>query len=189
MPWLYINGPGSVVGGGDGGVITDGSDPIDASGLGDIWTEVAYAVEAVPEEWFYLDVIGKVKFPTADDHEGLGTGAFDYTLQFDFFKPMGKFSPMGTVAYKVKGDPSGSNLDNVIYLSLGGDYRINETVNFGASLDFQQASTSSSDDALEIFSYLGLKSTESTLLTLYGYAGLTDGSPDVGGGLQWRLSL
>lgn len=189
VPWLDIEGPGSVIGGGDGGVVIGDGDPIDASGLGDIWTAVSYGVESVPEEWFYLDVIGKVKFPTADDGKGLGTGEFDYTLQLDFFKPLGSFSPMATVAYKFKGDPSGSELDNVIYLSLGGDYRINDAVNFGASIDFQEASTSSADDALEIFSYVGLKTTENTLLTLYGYAGLSDGSPDAGGGLQWRISL
>jgi hypothetical protein len=146
-------------------------------------------LEAVPAEWFYLDVIGKVKFPTADDDEGLGTGEFDYTLQLDFYKSFGRFSPMATVAYKIKGDPDGSSLDNVFYLSLGGDYRLNEAINFGASLDFQEAAVSSADDALEIFSYLGWKTTETTLLTIYGYAGLTDGSPDAGGGLQWRVSM
>jgi hypothetical protein len=189
VPWLDMKGPGSVVGGGDGGVETGGDEPIDASGLGDIWTGVSYAVESVPAEWFYLDVVGKVKFPTADEDKGLGTGEFDYTLQFDFFKPLGKFSPMATAAYKIKGDPSGVDLDNVIYLSLGGDYRINKAVNFGASVDFQEASTSSADNALEIFSYVGLKATEDTLLTLYAYAGLSDGSPDAGGGIQWRKSL
>ena len=190
VPWVHIEGPGSVIGAGDGGVVIgDGTESIDASGLGDIWAEVSHSVEAVPAEWFYLDVVGKIKFPTADEDDGLGTGEFDYTLQLDFFKPMGQFSPMATVAYKIKGDPEGSDLDNVFYVSLGGDYRINETVNCGATLDFQQAATSSSDDALEIFSYMGIKIAENSLLTLYAYAGLTDGSPDLGGGLQWRQTL
>ena len=190
IPWVQIQGPGSVIGAGDGGVVIgDGTERIDASGLGDIWFEVSRSVDAIPAEWFYLDVIGKVKFPTADDAKGLGTGEFDYTLQLDLFKPLGQFSPMATVAYKIKGDPDGTNLDNVFYLSVGGDYRINKTVNFGSSLDFQQAATDSSDDALEIFCYVGVKVTENSLLTLYGYAGLTDGSPDAGGGMQWRLSM
>ena len=91
---------------------------------------------------------------------------------------------MATVAYKIKGDPDDYELDNVFYLSLGGDYRINEAANFGATIDFQEASTDSSDNALEVFSYLGYRFSEKCLLNVYGYAGLTDGSPDVGGGVQ-----
>lgn len=189
VSWLDIDGPGSVIGGGDGGVVVPGEGEIDAFGFGDVWAEFAYGLEEFPEDWGYLDLVGKVKFPTANDDKGLGTGEFDYTLQADFFKPLGKFSPMATVAYKIKGSPSGVSLDNVWYLSVGADYRINEALNCGLTLDFQEASSDSADDALELFGYLGVKTSENTLMTLYGYAGLLDGSPDAGGGLQWRLSL
>lgn len=190
VPWIHMEGPGGVVGGGDGGVVVGpGAEMVDASGLGDIWSSVSYSVEAVPEKWFYLDVVGKVKFPTADENDGLGTGEFDYTLQLDLFKPLGKFSPMATVAYKFKGSPDEYDLDDVWYLSIGGDYRLNETVNFGATLDFQEAASDSSDDALELFGYVGYRLAEDWLLTLYGYTGLSDGSPDAGGGFQIRLSL
>lgn len=191
VPWVQIKGPGTVVGAGDGGVVIgDGTAEVETeSGLGDIWTSLAYSVEGIPAEWFYLDLVGKVKFPTADEDKGLGTGEFDYTLQLDFFKSMGKFSPMATVAYKIKGEPDGVDLDNVFYLSVGGDYRLNDAVNFGATLDFQEASSDSSDDAFEVFSYLGYRPAADWLLTLYGYAGLSDGSPDAGGGLQVKLSL
>ena len=144
---------------------------------------------AVPETWFYLDVVGKVKIPTADETKGLGTGEFDYTLQLDLFKPIGKISPMATIAYKIKGDPDTFDLNNVFYLSAGADYKLNDIVNFGATLDFQEASSDSSDDAFEIFSYLGYRFSEEVLLTLYGYAGFTDGSPDAGGGVQVKVTL
>lgn len=189
VPWVQIKGPGSVIGAGDGGVVIGDGTDIDASGLGDIWASLTYSVESFPEEWFYLDLVGKVKFPTADDDDGLGTGEFDYTLQADLFKAYGKFSPMATIAYKIKGDADDFDLDNVFYLSVGGDYRYSETVNFGATLDFQEAATSSSDDALEVFSYLGYRFSEDLLFTAYGYAGLSDGSPDAGGGIQFKISL
>jgi hypothetical protein len=191
VPWLQMKGPGTVIGAGDGGVVDgDGiAEVTTESGLGDVWASLTYSAETFPAEWFYVDVVGKVKFPTADDDKGLGTGEFDGTLQLDFFKPMGQFSPMATVAYKMKGDPDDLELDNVFYLSLGGDYRVNETVNFGATLDFQQAATDSSDDALEVFSYLGYRVSKKCLLNFYGYSGLTDGSPDIGGGLQVKMTL
>ncbi|QQL45770.1 hypothetical protein [Sulfuriroseicoccus oceanibius] len=189
VPWLRIEGPGSVVGGGDSGVVTGGMEAVDASGLGDIWLQQSFAVDAIPSDWFYLDLVGKVKFPTADEAKGLGTGAFDYTVQLDFFKPLGKLSPMATLAYKIKGDPDGSDLNNVFYTSIGADYRLTDSVNFGTTLDYQEASSASSDDAIEVFSYLGYKASESTLLTFYTYFGLTDGSPDLGGGIQCRYEF
>ena len=191
VPWLQIEGPGDVVGGGDGGVVIgDGSgEKTTESGLGDIWTSVTYSVEAIPSDLLYLDLVGKVKIPTADEDKGLGTGEVDYTLQLDLFKPMGKLTPMATVAYKIKGSPSEYDLDDVFYLSLGADYRCNDEVNLGATLDFQEASSDSSDDALEIFSYLSYRINEDWKVTGYTYFGLSDGSPDAGGGLSLNLSM
>ena len=99
VPWIQIKGPGNVVGGGDGGVIVNSAstETTTESGLGDIWASLAYSVEAIPDEWFYMDAVAKVKFPTADEDRGLGTGEFDYTLQLDFFKPVGQCTPMATV--------------------------------------------------------------------------------------------
>ena len=117
--------------------------------------------------------------------KGLGTGEFDYTLQLDFFKPLeGNLTPMATIAYKVKGDPDEYNLNNVFYLSVGADYRWNDDTNIGATLDYQEASTDSSDDRVEIFSYLSHRLDEEWKVTGYTYFGLTDGSPDVGGGIS-----
>ena len=191
VPWVQIEGPGSVIGAGDGGVVVGGGGGVSMteSGLGDIWASLTYSVEQVPAQLFYLDLVGKVKIPTADENRGLGTGEFDYTIQADLFKPFGKFTPMATVAYKIKGDPGGVNLENVFYLSVGADYRLNDAVNFGATIDFQEASSSASDDALELFGYVGYRPAQDWLLTIYGYAGLSDGSPDAGGGLQVKRSL
>ncbi len=191
VPWIQIKGPGSVIGAGDGGVVIGGGeDEVNTeSGLGDIWASLSYSLQSFPTEWGYLDLIGKVKFPTADEDRGLGTGEMDYTLQVDYFKSLGKFSPMATLAYKIKGDPDDYEIDNVFYLSVGADYRYNKEINFGATLDFQEASSSQSDDALELFAYLGYRFSDSFLVTGYGYTGFTNGSPDIGGGAQLRFTF
>jgi len=189
VPWLEIKGPGTVIGAGDGGVVIGDPDSVNVqttreSGLGDIWLTAKYAVVEIPAELFYLDLAAKFKIPSADEDKGLGTGEFDYTLQTELFKPLGALTPFATLAYKVKGDPSGIDLDNVWYTSLGSDYRVSDTLNIGASVDFQEASTSASDDAFEVFGYLSQKITPKFSVTLYGYKGLKDGSPDYGGGVQ-----
>ena len=161
VPWVEIEGAGTVVGAGDGGVVIGNpgvaTKATTESGLGDIWLTAKYSVEEVPAELFYLDVAAKFKIPTADEDDGLGTGEFDYTLQAEVFKPLGAFTPFATLAYKVKGDPSGVELDNVWFTSVGSDYRVSDVMNIGASLDFQEASSSSSDDSLELFGYLSQK--------------------------------
>lgn len=191
VPWIQIKGPGNVVGAGDGGIVIPGGDDevTTESGIGDIWTSLTYSVEAIPADLLYLDVVGKVKVPTADEDKGLGTGEVDYTLQFDLFKPLGKLTPMFTLAYKFKGDPDEYDLNDVFYLSGGADYRYSDEMNFGATLDFQEASTDSADDSLEIFSYLSYDLDEQWKLTAYTHIGLSDGSPDAGGGLSFSYSL
>lgn len=185
--WLEIEGAGTVVGAGDGGVVIGNSGNVSStteSGLGDIWLSAMYSLSNIPPELLYLDVGAKLKIPTADEDKGLGTGEIDYSLQADLFKPLGKATPFATVAYKIKGDPDGVDLDNVLYLSLGSDFKLSDETNVGASMDYQEASTSSSDDALELFGYVKHKLDQQWSITLYGYQGLDDGSPDYGLGIQ-----
>lgn len=186
VPWVQIEGPGGVVGAGDGGIVVGGSgtEVTRESGVGDVWLSLARSVESIPAEIGFVDLIAKVKFPTADEKKGLGTGETDYTLQADFFKSLGQWTPMATVAYKIKGEPSGSEIDDVWYLSAGADFRYSETVNFGASLDHQQASTSTADDSLELFGYVGIRTAPQWSIMGYSYFGLSDGSPDYGVGFQ-----
>lgn len=206
IPWIRIEGPGVVTGGGDGVVVIKpkknpnaipGPAPAPGSGgtttesgLGDIWASLTYQVEAWPVEYGYLDVTGKIKFPTADEDDGLGTGETDYTLQADYAYPMdNKLTPMLAVAYKIKGDPDGIDLDNVFYISAGADYRLDSGVHVGASLDFQEASSDGADDALELFAYLSYRMSQNWTLMPYAYHGFTDGSPDYGIGtsINYRM--
>ncbi len=203
IPWIRIDGPGVVTGGGDGVVVikpkknpnaNPGPNPAPTpassgttteSGLGDIWASLTYQVEAWPREYGYLDLTGKIKFPTADDDDGLGTGETDYTLQADYAYPMdNKLTPMVSVAYKIKGDPDGVDLDNVFYVSAGADYRLDSGIHVGASLDFQEASSDGADDALELFAYLSYRASQNWTLMPYAYHGFTDGSPDYGIGIS-----
>lgn len=180
--WLSIDGPGNVV---DGGVVLPGGGTDRSeSGVADTWLALTYSLEALPSELGYLDLTGKVKMPTADEDKGLGTGEVDYALQADYFYVMGKLTPMFTAGYKFKGDPDDVNLNNVLFLSAGADLRCSDNTHIGASLDFQQASVSGVDDPLEVFAYLNHKISEAWSLSPYVYYGLSDSSPDLGGGLQ-----
>jgi len=194
VPWVQIEGTGTVVGAGDGGVVVrnprrDRPVPEETvvtseSGLGDIWLSGSVGVAAIPGDLFYLDLGAKVKLPTADEDKGLGTGEVDYTLQADFFKPLGNMTPFLTLAYKMRGEPTGVELDDSLYVSVGSDFRVGDTSNLGLSLDIQEAANSQSEDVLELFGYLNQELSSNWALILYGYSGLKDGSPDYGLGFQ-----
>lgn len=193
VPWIRIEGPGGVVGGGEGAVVVK---PVSASGprttesgLGDIWASLAYQVEALPKAYGYLDLTGKVKFPTADEKKGLGTGETDYTVQADYAYALGKLTPMLEVAYKIKGDPRHVDLKNVFYVSAGADYRFDSDVHAGASFDFQQASSAGAEASRELFGYLSFRLSKSWSLMPYAYLGFSKGSPDQGGGLSFGYRL
>lgn len=185
VSWLQIDGPGSVIGGGDGTVVGPGTGRRSTeSGIGDTWLSLRYAVQSIPSDIGYVDITGKIKAPTADENKGLGTGEFDYTLQADFYKPLGRLTPLLTVAYKIKGNAPHLPLDNVWYLSGGADWRANDDLHFGATIDYQQAATSGADDATELFTYASWHLSREWRLVPYAYFGFTNGSPDQGLGLQ-----
>lgn len=183
---VKIDGPGNVIGVGGDGIIIDGGNTQSTaeSGFGDTWLGATYEMDAVPAEWFYLDVGAKLKIPTADDDKRLGTGEIDYSFSADVYKPYGQYTPFANLTYKIKGDPPQGNLDNVFALSLGSDYRYSDQRNFGASIDYQESATSS-DDSLELFAYVNHRLSDQYSVMFYNYLGLMDGSPDYGLGIQF----
>jgi hypothetical protein len=181
VSWVSIDGPGTVI---DGGVVLPGGASRRESGLGDTWISLSYEIEAFPVERGFLDITGKLKIPTADEDKGLGTGKFDQVLQLDYMYPCDRLIPMATLGYKHRGDPATYNLNNSVFLSVGGDWRQTEKLHLGASLDYQQASVAGQEDPLDLFGYLSYKTNHRWTTTPYLYFGLSEGSPDFGGGIQ-----
>jgi hypothetical protein len=58
----------------------------------------------------------------------------------------------------------------------------------GAALDYRTSSSDQSDDPLELTPYLVWKVSRSMKFNLYAVLGLSDGSPDYGGGARLIVS-
>ncbi len=190
VPWLQIKGPGGVVGGGESVIVVNpgATTTTTESGLGDIVASLSYSMDPISEGFPLLDFTGKIKFPTADEDKGLGTGEVDYTLQLDAAKIYGRWTPIATLGYKIKGDPAGVKLDNTFFASAGAAYKFSSMVSAGATLDYSESSTSTSDDAVELFAYLAYKLSPQWSINAYGVAGFTDGSPNEEIGMQFSFS-
>ena len=198
VPYISITSAGDVVGGTDAPVVTKKKktkttggvvDRTTESGLGDIVGSVGYAVLAGGDNTPLVELTGKVKFPTASESKSLGTGEFDYTAQVDFSQDFGKVTPFATLGYRIMGDPAGTDLDNIFLASAGAVYAFNDHVSAGAALDYRQATTSSADDSVAFSSYVSWGLSDHLALDFHVMFGLSDGSPDSGGGLQLTITF
>jgi len=179
-PYLRIDGSSQqVIEGGNGPVLST-----NAGGLGDIIGSLAYLITP-PRSWPpFLELRGRVKFPTASKNKGLGTGKFDYGLEAELSRVFGPITPYLGVGYRFLGDPAGFQLRNVWLASAGAVYDLSESVDTGLFFYFRQASSRATDPQLEAFPYIECKLTEHWSTSGYVSAGILDGSPDIGVGLQ-----
>jgi hypothetical protein len=156
-----------------------------ASGLGDVVLSGSYQLlsEAPGRPW--LAATARVKFGTADEDEGLGTGEDDYTLQLEAAK--GVLS--GYAGYTMMGDTDVLDYNDVAFVGaaltvplgtkreLGLEYYTEEALLSGME-ELQQATLSLSGEAGRELDY-----------SLYYVAGLSDSSADSVVGINFSSRL
>jgi Putative MetA-pathway of phenol degradation len=154
------------------------------SGLGDVIAAATYNFYDNKTSGVSLDVTGKVKFATASESKGLGSGKNDYALQLDANKNIQKWAFYAAVGRKWLGDPDGGRLKNVWYGTLGSDYKVTESGKLGVTLD---ATTSSSDGPrpLETSAYFTQRFTKASKLNVYVSRGLSDANARWGAGVNF----
>ncbi len=190
VPWIQIVGTGAVTGGVNNLIVVGNSNKVRTreSGLGDIITSATYSVIESPANKFVLDVTGKVKFGTASYSRGLGTGENDYTVETDAYKTFEQVTLLGSLGYRVLGDPKQYNLNNVWFGSFGAAYKFNAANSAGAYVDLRQATSASGTDLREYTVYYVHKFNPQYKLQTYLVHGDTRSSADWGGGLMLGYS-
>ena len=179
---IAIDDSGRSIRDGDGRLVTE-------SGLGDIVASYGYNLLDSRASGTIVDMVAKIKFGTADATRGLGTGENDYALQLDGLKTLARFTTLGTLGYKVLGDPVGVNFDNVWFSAVGGAYRYSAQGSIGLIYDYRQAATAAADAQREFTAYLGTKTDSGNRFQVYVLAGLSDSSPDWGAGLVFTSTF
>ncbi len=158
------------------------------SGMGDVVAGLTYNALTDNATGTIVDVTGKIKFGTADETKGLGTGEADYALQADAYKTYGKTTALATLGYRIMGDPAGYNLKDVWYGSVGGAYKFSGDTSGGLILDLRQPTTSTGEQMREVTAYMTQKLGGGYKLQLYGLTGFTNASPDWGMGAMISVS-
>ena len=186
LPYLSIRGPGTLVGGIDGVEVTNSNNTqvTTNSGPGDVQLSASWALDSFWNNVPYIDLVGKIKLPTADESAGLGTGKTDYQVQIDIAYVLDNFTPLATLGYKVPGDTETTDYRNQLLASVGFDFKFDETKNGGLLFDFRQASTDLADHKNELLGYINWNINKKYSVNTYLVAGFGDASPDIGGGIQ-----
>lgn len=184
VPYLRIDGPsgGQIIGIGPGGqpIRTPTGARATNQGLGDVIAAIGYNL--LDRSGMLLDVVGKVKFGTADEAKGLGTGENDYSLQLDWSQKIDRFTPIATIGYRVYGDPPGVNFDNALLASIGGVLKYNAETSFALVYDFRQSIVADTDSQRDITAFLSYKLDPRRKIQGYVTTGLSNASPDWGVG-------
>ncbi|AGG90733.1 MULTISPECIES: transporter [Rhodanobacter] len=202
VPYINISGAGNVIPGvgkvkngnpkgrgrGNGGGTTTTSSG-SASGLGDITASAGYELFGSADRTFGLDLTGKVKFGTADENKGLGTGKNDYGLSLDTYKVSGDWTAFGGVGWMKYGSSQYIKLKNGFNANIGADYKLNSSNNIGAYYYYRERIADTGASQSEIAAYWNHKFNDSLRVQAYALAGFADGSPDYGVGASLKYSF
>ncbi|HBX54183.1 hypothetical protein [Pseudomonas sp. UBA2684] len=180
IPYLRITNPAV---GPDGEPLAGDCGSVE-QGLGDTVASANFALlDGSRGDGLIVELIGKVKLPTADEESCLGTGKTDASAQFDFTQAFGATSGFATLGWKKFGDPSETNLHDPIFAALGFVTRLAPATSVGAVYDWRQKVTSDGDEVQEFTLFLTQRLSPSWKVQLYALKGFSDASPDAGGGL------
>ncbi|AOE85168.1 hypothetical protein [Pseudomonas sp. TCU-HL1] len=180
IPYLRITNP-SV--GPDGEPLSGDCGSIE-SGLGDTVASADFALlDGSRGDGLMVDLIGKVKLPTANEDHCLGTGKTDYSAQIDLVQTFGVISGFATLGWKKFGDPADSDFRDPIFTSLGLVSRLAPATSVGAVYDWRQKVSSDGDETQEFTLFLTQRLSPTWKVQLYALKGFSDSSPDSGGGL------
>ncbi|MDE2028861.1 MAG: transporter [Candidatus Omnitrophica bacterium] len=183
IPYVYKrSGPGITLVGGRGFRTNHASDGTStASGLGDILLKGSYyLLQEEDSDPLNASLIDQIKFPTADDKKGLGTGKFDDAIGTELSKSLNNnWQVFTNLYYTFVGSPSGEDLENQFTFDAGAGYKINSQA--WAHLYYEESTALISHTsnprtiflggdyqlmpAMDVFSDLGI--------------GLSEGSPDI----------
>lgn len=184
VPYLYVDGPGTVAG---GGVIVPGNNATASrSGLGDVNLGAAFLLNRGGQSAPSFEVAGIVKVPTATS--GLGTEKFDYTAQLNIYQPLSmQVLLFASAGYQILGDFGTFVLEDGIVASAGLNYSAAQNVSLGFGVNYRQQYYQGQGDYVSVSPYLQWSFGGMWRVTGYGLVGLTEASPRFGAGLRLGL--
>ncbi len=178
------SGPRSMGGGGMATPVSAAEETESVSGLGDLVFSAGYILVEEGEGWPRVRPNGYVKFPTAEEERGLGTGEFDFAGGLEVVKWAGRWRFRGEGSRVFQGENDELGLRD--FWTYGAGVGRQMTDAFRPELSFWGASAPA--DGAEEQREVRLKGIfyagDSVAWELYLARGLSDGSPDLAAGIS-----
>jgi hypothetical protein len=199
VPWISVTGPGGVVrgmgrlgmsgsgmmsGGGGmmgGGTGSTGTTRSTSAGLGDVIASAGYDIYSTDATRF--DLVGNVKFGTANANRSLGTGQNDYSAQVDAFRSFDETVVSMTLGYRINGSPAGISLNNTPYGAIGASRKLQDDTTMGMRFDMAKSPLPSASNLKQASVYVAQQVSPATEISFKAMKGFSDGDPDYGLGL------
>lgn len=176
-------GMGDGMGGGPGGSGPMRGKNSAVAGLGDIILRAGAIALHEQEGLPQLRASLFVKCPTASSADGLGTGELDAGGGLDVSKWLDDLHLVGEGLYNYQGRVPGFGLKNYFSFSAGAGYQATATFQPMLLLKGATAPSSFADNLLEVRVHGIWTLSSTTSLDGYVLRGLSDSSPDYGGGM------
>lgn len=192
LPWVRVTAPANVIAPtGPLGlpILVDPTRPSTRTtreGVGDLRLAAAYDL---PVRGFQASVGTSAKVPTASVAKGLGTGKADYSVNADVAKPLGAVTPYAGVAYTMAGDPDGFDIGNSFSGQAGATLRLGKSTSANLGYAYAQSQVDQGEDDQRLVGGLNAGIGGRLSLGVYGSSGLSDGAPDVAGGVSLGIRL
>jgi len=188
VPYLDIPSEGVTFVGGDVEPVAGGGG---GSGLGDIILKGRYYAVEQKGPLPFIDLVGSIKFPTADADQGLGTGEPDFTLLSEFTWRLSD-SPwfaLAELGYTLVGEPAGFDVRNRWLYSIGLAYELDPKVTLSGYLDGRTAIFEGNENPVSVLLIGEYKFQPGLRLDTLLEFGLTDGAPAFGATLGLRKRI
>lgn len=180
IPYISIEGPGRIV---DDGIAIDSDDQtgdVRRSGLGDILFKASYLAHISSDRNTFVGYSLKLKIPTADENDGLGSGAADYVPATDVYHRIDRTTLFTKIGYKFRGNSSNIKLQNGVDATIGVDHAFGNGHSIGYMYHRLGASTAESDDIQSSIVYGKLSLTAKVSLLTFFLTGHSNRSADTG---------
>jgi len=174
-------GPGR--GGGSMNHATPGGSDNSQSGRGDITAKAGYILFSAGEFRPQIRPNIFVKFPTADEDKGLGTGELDGGFALEISHRRGDWYSFAEVGYTIQGKTPALPLKDYFFYSAGLGYQVTDKFRPLLEIKGFTAPTEGASELLEARLRLKYQATKHAGMEVYIARGLTTASPDYGTGL------
>jgi len=160
------------------------------SGLGDVTLAARYYLFDEQDWTPSVNLTGRVKFPTANEDKGLGSGEFDAGFGGELAKSLTRDLILYLDGgYTFLGDPKGRKFRNQWNYDVGLGYYLTDDLRASVFYEEYRAVVKGIPNARDLYGDLNYRITNAIRINVGGFVGLSDSAADFGfsGGIRFRF--